>query len=226
MHSKWLEPTSPAVLARAIRSLLGDQAMHSTGFGSCFSPTCRKAGMVVAGRYGIKTEELIRMSELNSINILTTVATLPYCERQAYFPDVKSALLQQIHAFASYDCQMQLVIGDEWCCKNLIGPEKNSLAEELPDTVDRFSSSVAVIDQRVVSKSTRLVFGKGKIVVLDINKWRNKTYDVTCGNSKASKKQYSSHKIHILIMFSLVHWRRHISSLTNHRRATEADERQ
>lgn len=42
-------PTSPVVLARAMRSLLGDQAIHSTGWGSCFSPTCRKAGMLTAG---------------------------------------------------------------------------------------------------------------------------------------------------------------------------------
>lgn len=42
--------TSPDVLARAIRSLLGDHAMHSTGFGSCFSPTCLNARMLEAAK--------------------------------------------------------------------------------------------------------------------------------------------------------------------------------
>lgn len=46
-------------------------------------------------------------------------------------------------------------------------------------TLYRFSYSVVVIDQQVVSNSTRLVFRKVKIVVLDINKWRNNTYNVT-----------------------------------------------
>lgn len=72
--------------------------MHSTGFGSCFSPTCRKAGMFSAVRCHINTEKLIRNNELNNINILTMLATLSYCERQAYFFDLKSVLLQQIDA--------------------------------------------------------------------------------------------------------------------------------
>lgn len=42
--------TSPALLARAMRSLLGDHAMTTTSCGSCFSPTCRKAGMAAASR--------------------------------------------------------------------------------------------------------------------------------------------------------------------------------
>lgn len=42
--------TSPARLARAMRSLLGDQDMNTTSCGSCFSPTCLKAGMAAGPR--------------------------------------------------------------------------------------------------------------------------------------------------------------------------------
>lgn len=50
--------TSPVVLARAIRSLLGDHAIHSTGLGSCFSPTCRKAGIFLAEKMLIKIRDI------------------------------------------------------------------------------------------------------------------------------------------------------------------------
>lgn len=45
------------MLARAIRSLFGDHAIHSTGLGSCFSPTCRKAGILLAEKMLIKILE-------------------------------------------------------------------------------------------------------------------------------------------------------------------------
>lgn len=42
--------TSPAVLARAMRSRLGDQTRKTTSCGSCFSPTTRKDGKQVGKR--------------------------------------------------------------------------------------------------------------------------------------------------------------------------------
>lgn len=177
MHSEWFEPTSPAVLARAIRSLLGDHAIHSTGLGSCFSPTCRKAGMFLAGKYRSKTEELIRINELNNINILTCFERL------------------SVSAFdkCSSHWRWMMLQGPNWT-------RKVQVSERI--TLYRYSYSVVVIDQQVVSNSTRLVFSVQQTIFCP-----------------------AKYKIHILIAFPLLHWRRHISSLTNHRTATEADER-